>query len=117
MAHLLHEPHNDKTITQTMQSFYIKESKFIAPPILPYEVGNVLKSCVKSNRITRSEVKKLYNHFLKLPIKYISLNFKNIFTLCMDTDLTYYDTSYLFLHQLTHYPLLTLDKKLLSLIK
>jgi predicted nucleic acid-binding protein len=117
MAHLLHEPYDNQIISEAISAFYQKSVKFIAPTILPFEVGNVLKSCVKSKRITALEAKKLYNHFLKLPIKYLPSDFKNIFINCMDTDLTYYDSSYLSLHKSTHYPLLTLDKKLTALIK
>ncbi len=117
MAHLLHEPYNNQNISLAISDFYQKKAKFVAPTILPFEVGNVLKSCVKSKRITMLEATKLYNHFLKLPIKYLPSNFKIIFTGCMTTDLTYYDASYLALHKSTHYPLLTLDKKLLSAAK
>lgn len=112
MAHLLNESSDNQIISKAIADFYQKNVKFVSPTILPFEVGNVLKSCVKSKRITSLEAKKLYSHFLKLPIKYLPINFKNIFTDCLSTDLTYYDASYLSLHKSTHYPLLTLDKKL-----
>ena len=117
MAHLLHEPYDNPIISEAITTFYQKNAKFVAPTILPFEVGNVLKSCAKSKRITSLQAKKLYNHFLKLSIQYLPSNFKNIFTDCMGTDLTYYDSSYLSLYKSTHYPLLTLDKKLLTLAK
>lgn len=117
MAHLLHEPYDNPTISGAITAFYQKSVKFVAPTILPFEVGNALKSCVKSKRISSLEAKNLYFHFLKLPIKYLPSDFKNIFTDCMNTDLTYYDSSYLSLYKSTHYPLLTLDKKLLALTK
>lgn len=117
MAHLLHEPYDNPTISGAITAFYQKSIKFVAPTILPFEVGNVLKSCVKSKRISSLEAKKIYLHFLKLPIKYLPSDFKNIFTNCINTDLTYYDASYMSLHKSTRYPLLTLDKKLTTLIK
>lgn len=117
LAHLLHEPHNNTQITNAINSFYDKNAKLIAPIILPFEVGNVLKSCVKSKRLRIIEANKLYKHFLKLPIKYLSLDLNSIFKLSLTTDLTYYDASYLALQDSTHAPLLTLDKKLLSLTK
>ncbi len=117
LAHLLHEPHNNTQITIAINSFYDKKTKFIAPIILPFEIGNVLRSCVKSKRLSILEANKLYKHFLKLPIKYESLDPRLIFKLSLSSDLTYYDAAYLALKNSTHSPLLTLDKKLLALTK
>lgn len=117
MAHLLHEPYANLTISQAISAFYQKDAKFIAPIILYFEIGNVLKTCVKSHRLSLDNAIKLYKHFLKLPVKYAPTNYLNTAKTCFGCDLSYYDASYLSLYKSTHYPLLTLDKKLSSLSK
>ena len=117
VAHLLHEPQNNAKITSSINAFYLNHANFIAPTLLAFEIGNVLKSCAKAKRLSTSEVKKLFAHFLKLPIKYVAIDFNKVLQSSLLHNLSYYDAAYYVLHQSTDHPLLTLDKKLLDLIK
>ena len=117
MAVLLKEPISSSHIIDTLNLYFSHQVILYAPHILPFEAGNVLRSCLLSRRITPEEANKLYRYFLKLPIKYVTLPYPTIFKICLATNLTYYDATYLTLSEKLHLPLLTLDKKLAALAK
>jgi len=115
MAHLLNEPYNQPSIADAIQVFYLNQAVLYSPLLLPFEVGNVLKSCLTSKRHTAKEITQIHTHYLKLPIKYVPVDFRTVLNTSTSLNLSYYDASYLTLAKKLKCPLLTLDQKLLKL--
>lgn len=99
----------------------LAESDALVPTIWPYEVGNVLKCAVKSERITDTQLSSAKGLLAELPIQIDVLSTQH--ALCdsvafaMQYDLTVYDASYLELAIRKGLPLATLDKSLNSAAK
>ena len=117
MAVLLKEPISSPFILDSIDLYFSHKAILYAPLILPFEAGNVLRSCLLSRRITLEKAHDLYKYFLCLPFKYIAIPHATIFNTCLKTNLTFYDAAYLTLSQKLNLPLLTLDKKLAALAK
>lgn len=87
----------------------------IAPLILPFEIGNSLKSAILSKRIASSQAQELFQQFLKLEVCLKSINYLATLNCTITKNLSFYDASYFTLSTKTKCPLLTLDKKLAGL--
>ncbi len=88
-----------------------------APHLLLFEVGNSLRSGVLSKRITTKQAVTLFSKLSDLDISLSLPSHNPTLTLAIENNLSYYDASYLALAKQLKAPLLTLDKKLLSLTK
>ena len=100
--------------TSVFDKFLKHQINFLAPPILKYEIGNVLKSSLNRKRITVQEALEIFNAFLEFDIEYVTTNYSKTFQLSTKYNLTFYDASYLCLAQEKKAKLLTLDQKLLT---
>jgi len=87
----------------------------IAPPLLKYEVVNVLRSAIVRQRCTAIVSQALLSEFQKLPISYQETNFANTLSLAIKHNLSVYDASYLDLALRLHHPLYSLDHHLSQL--
>lgn len=104
-------------INSIVRKFTHNLVKFIAPPIMVYEVGNALRSSVKQNRLDINKASGIYTSFLSLPISFINNSPHSIFQASIKHNLTFYDASYLVLAEEKNAKLLTLDKKLLTCLQ
>lgn len=86
------------------------------PHFTYYEIGNVLKTAVKRERIKEDIATKLYSSFIDL--EFIAYAMSDLFTLALfksiDFDISYYDASYIALSEYLQIPFITADQKLLK---
>ncbi|MEK7517743.1 MAG: type II toxin-antitoxin system VapC family toxin [Patescibacteria group bacterium] len=101
------------------KDFTEKKIMISIPVLFFYEVGNVLKSSVKSLRIDSGKAKTVYEKFTHAEfITYSSKElFKDAFEKADSLDITFYDASYVVLADYLKIPFYTADKKLLQKIK
>jgi len=98
---------------EDFESFLKGEINFLAPELLSYEVCNAIKSSYLSKRLDKSMCKSLLDKFLKWDINYVKVkDFKKIFLGSVDSNLSVYDATYVYLAKKYKCRLLTLDKKL-----
>lgn len=98
------------------KDFTEKEITISVPILFFYEVGNVLKSSVKSLRIDSIKAKTVYEKFTYAEfITYSSKElFKHAFEKANSLDITFYDASYVVLAEYLKIPFYTADRKLLQ---
>ena len=117
MAYLMDDekilPEHEEVITRHIHH----RLTLIAPLILPFEIGNSLKSASLSKRITTQQAQELFQQFFKLEINLKPTNYSSSINCAIINNLSFYDASYLTLSTKTKCPLLTLDKKLANLAK
>jgi predicted nucleic acid-binding protein len=107
------KPEHEQVITEHLHHKIV----LIAPIILPFEIGNSLKSAILSKRLTSSQAIELFKQFFNLEISLMPINYHTVLSLSATHNLSFYDAAYFSLAAKLKSPLLTLDKKLLSLIK
>ncbi|HEX8931940.1 MAG TPA: type II toxin-antitoxin system VapC family toxin [Patescibacteria group bacterium] len=115
---LLPDEKNDIAL-KIKKNFSEKQLTVSIPHLTYYEIGNVLKTAVKRDRINESIAKKLYNALLDL--EFVSYATKDLFKLAMSKslsfDISFYDASYLALSEYLQIPFVTADRKLLNKVK
>lgn len=101
------------------KDFTEKEITISVPILFFYEVGNVLKSSVKSSRVDSNKAKRVYEKFTYAEfIIYSSKElFKDAFEKSATLDITFYDASYVALAEYLKIPFYTADRKLLQKAK
>ncbi len=101
------------------RGFTKKEIAITVPILFFYEVGNVLKSSVKSSRVDPNKAKRAYEKFTYAEFMIYSSKelFKNAFAKATMLDITFYDASYLVLAEYLKIPFYTADEKLLQKTK
>lgn len=110
----------DEKESNTSQKFIKLLEKgvgLVAPNLLEFEVGNSLKSAVLSKRITSNEAKELFDTFNDFPISYKSIEKELVLKISLNSNLSFYDASYLCLAKKNKCKLLTLDKTLLKMLE
>lgn len=117
IAYLMEDEQNTPQHAELINLHNHKQITFHAPSILPFEIGNALKSATLSKRISIVKAKSLYLAYFGLEITLLPISHRQTFTLSCTHNMSYYDASYLSLARKLHYPLLTLDKKLVNLCK
>ncbi len=94
----------------------ILSDRLDAPTLLKYEITNVLRGAIRRKRISDDEAREILSLFLKLPIRYDSLENNDrpiaILNLARSLDLSVYDATYLELALIGDSTLLTLDEQL-----
>jgi predicted nucleic acid-binding protein len=92
------------------------EEPAVVPAIWVLEVGNVLLTAARRERISRSELDRLSALLSGLPIETdtdgIAPGLDQVLTIARDNALTTYDAAYLELAQRRSLPLATLDRRL-----
>jgi predicted nucleic acid-binding protein len=89
-------------------------ARLFAPTILAFEVGNVC--CTKMRRYPqlKDQFLEAFEKFNALSIESIDIDTRAVLELALDSGLTFYDASYLWLAQASGAELVTLDRKLMA---
>jgi len=112
ISYLLPDEILSASLKSIIRKFIRHQADFIAPTILRYEVGNVLKSATKQKRLNSEDALDIYHTFHDLQIRYLSPDYLDTLKVSLKHNLSFYDASYLCLAQEKNVKLLTLDKKL-----
>jgi predicted nucleic acid-binding protein len=88
----------------------------VAPAILPFEIGNSLKSATLSKRLTIPQATELFKQFFNLEISLLPINYHTVLNISAKHNLTFYDAAYFSLATKLKSSLLTLDKKLAKIL-
>lgn len=115
IAHLMVDEKVKPEHEQVMIDHLHHKVTLCAPSLLPFEIGNSLRSATLSKRITKKQANQLYKDFFDLEINLRSVNLQTNLALSTSQNLSFYDAAYLSLATKLKSPLLTLDKKLLAL--
>jgi predicted nucleic acid-binding protein len=109
----------DETAMQIKQAFTLKTLTISIPYLTYYEIGNVLRTAVKRDRINKETANKLYQAFFAL--KFIPYATRDLFTTAlsqsMELDISLYDATYVALSEYLQVPLVTADQKLLKKVR
>jgi predicted nucleic acid-binding protein len=109
----------DKIALKIKQDFDGMILTIIIPHLTYYEIGNVLKTAIKRERISENSAKKLYSALIDL--EFVVYATKDLFALALsksiDFDISVYDASYIALAEYLQVPFLTADRKLLNKVK
>lgn len=111
---------DEKTLAEIEDYFrFFSRGKisFMAPVLLPFEVGNGLRSAVKQKRLTGETATRLFDEFLKLDIGYRRIDFASALKLAMKNETSVYDAAYISLAAGEKIPLLSLDQRLIEIVK
>lgn len=100
-----------------IKSAFAKGTILIAVPLLFfYEVSNILRTTIKSLRITREASVRAYQDLLKL--NFTNYSSKELLKLALEKalvlDITSYDAAYVVLAEHLQIPLFTADEKLVN---
>ena len=95
-----------------IEKYLDKEIELISSLIFEFEVLNGLRAAQLSRRIGESLCLDLAERFLKLEIKCWDIDPYETLKLSLETKLTVYDASYVYLAKSKAVPLLTLDRKM-----
>ncbi len=116
ISQLLPEKTTASKLKPIFNQFQSHRLSFFAPELLKYEVANVLKTSILRHKISPVASHQLLHQFLKLNIKYESVNFALVLKLAVRLKLSVYDAAYVYLAQNHHLPLLSLDRTLAKLV-
>jgi predicted nucleic acid-binding protein len=105
------ELHND-VIEMTDDFLSGSRVQFMAPPLLPYELGNLFRVSIGRKRLLREMGVILFNKFLNFPIKYCNPIHNQLLDFVLIDKLTYYDAAYIWLALEKKTELLTLDHEM-----
>lgn len=112
---LLPDEKTEKLARKALNLYQEGRLSFFAPELLKFEVANGLKSAVKRKRVKAVLALKLLGLFLKLKVRYQSVNLTKTLKLALKFNLSVYDASYLVLSRQSKVRLLTLDENLAKL--
>ena len=82
---------------------------FVSTLLLPFEVLNSLRNSILRKRITKSKAEDLAVEFFKIKIILEEVDFRQVFSLSLARDLSFYDAAYVWFAKSKNKPLLTLD--------
>ena len=85
-----------------------------APPLMAYEITHIALKKIVRNPSQRLVTFNALDTTLGGAIKWMTVDFNKTLTLALETGLTAYDASYLYLAQTLGLPLATFDRKLNS---
>ena len=91
-------------------------ARIIAPALLWFELANICVKKAQAHPAIREKILEAFDMAGKLPVEVVALDHKEAVALAMETGLTAYDGSYLWLARATGAPLLTLDRMLLKIL-
>ncbi len=101
-----------EVVTELFRQYVEHECIFIAPTLLPYEVGNGMMSALRRRRFTNKTAAQSMSSFLDLQIELFPTDLEQSFLLSQKHDLSIYDASYLALAHQKNVSLLTFDRRL-----
>ena len=103
MPVLIDEPEKETIINLT------KNCEFLAPSILPYEIGNALTRLRKRQILTEKQIIAVYHDFMKIPLRLLDVDIENALKIACKYAIYAYDAYYLEIAYRLNLPLLTLD--------
>ena len=116
LAYLLPDE-KEREVEEMFTKFEENKINFISPNLLAYETINGLRSAVVQKRQTPKAAMLLLQAFLDLGIFFEKTDEKEVLNLALQKSITAYDASYVWLAKSKNIKLLTLDKKLESILK
>ena len=90
----------------------VRGYEFYAPPLMAFEVTNTAWKKISRDPSQRFGIIESLSVALDTPINWTAVDFNETLALALETGLTAYDASYLYLAQTLGMPLATFDKKL-----
>ena len=90
----------------------IRGYEFYAPPLMAFEVTNIAWKKISRDSSQSLDIIESLSIALDTPINWTTIDFNETLTLALETSLTAYDASYLYLAQTLGFPLATFDRKL-----
>lgn len=108
-AVVLNEPEKARIIELT------EGHELLSPEVLPFELGNALSSLLRRNRIQPSEVLKIWDILMDIPVELKQIEIRSALEIAIEHSINAYDAYFLECAKHWRCPLLTLDKKLMSL--
>jgi predicted nucleic acid-binding protein len=111
IAVIVNEPERDRIIKLTLGK------TLIGPGSLPWEVGNAFSAMFKRNRLPLDEARKGIIIFDSIPIRYVQTDFGNAIAISKHTGMYAYDAYFLDCAIRFKAPLLTLDRKLMTVAR
>ena len=110
LAYILNE--NVLFVDSLIFDILSKNCQLLAPDIINYEVANILAQKTQQNKIKPVDAIELWDNFMSLSIKTLSVDWNNVLPISIKFNLTSYDASYLYLVKSEKSKFLTLDNKL-----
>lgn len=104
----LNQPKKDIVIAKTL------DIPLIAPNVLPFETANALANAVNRKQLTLEQAEVAYDIAIKIPVILYRFDIKQAFYIATKYNTYAYDAFYLQLAIETGYPILTLDKGMIS---
>ena len=87
-------------------------TRLVATSLLPYEVANVCVTKIRKYPVQEGGLFKAFAMLDALDIEFVNVSFDEVVPLAVETGLTAYDASYLWLARALRADLLTLDNAL-----
>jgi predicted nucleic acid-binding protein len=94
----------------------LKGARLAAPSLLKFEMASVCLKKIVAHPELEVRLMSVFDLFARLAIDTVQVDHRATVTLAMDTGLTTYDASYLWLARELKGELITLDEKLLKMI-
>lgn len=116
LAYIVPDELLEESLTIVIQQGLRSERLLTAPHILKFEVPNGLKSMILRKRTTVKQATAIVKKFNELPIIYNEVDINAVFACSQKENVSCYDASYLILARSLSVPLLTLDKRLGTLV-
>jgi len=90
----------------------LERQQWHAPAMLPFELTNIARTRMKRAPAQAALIEEALEDMLAHPISFDPVDFTSVLNLAVETGLTAYDASYLWLSRHLDAPLVTLDREL-----
>jgi predicted nucleic acid-binding protein len=90
----------------------LDQHDLVAPPLLRYELANATWKKVHIRGWLRDAALAILDDALRLPIRYVDVEYNEVVQSAVETGLSAYDASYLWLSETRDLPLVCLDSPL-----
>ena len=111
LAVVLNEPEREIIIEMTA------EAELVAPSVLPFEIGNALSSLYRRGLLSRQQVLQAWKFSQQIPVALQQVQFAQALEIAMNFRIFAYDAYFLACALTLHAPLMSMDKKMLSVAK
>jgi len=81
IAVITNEKHKNELIEQTIGT------NLISPPSLHWEICHAFSAMFKRNKITLNQAKSAINYYLKIPIRFIDIDLKNVLNISKENNI------------------------------
>jgi predicted nucleic acid-binding protein len=110
LAFLLNE--NNSPVDELIEDYKNGNIHLSSNGLLPFEVGNALKTAVIRKRLDKKQAQELYRLFLDLDIAIEPIDGNETLAIALSKKLSFYDAAYVYSAKHAGRPLLTLDRSL-----